>query len=571
MSYKSFSPREELAGKNERLFQALIENSTEGVVLLDREGLIIYISPTVTEMLGYVPSEFHNRNAFELMHPDDVPRVVSIFKKILTLKPGEIMTAEYRYKHRNGSWRWIEARSNNLLDEEAIGGVVVNYRDVTEQKSAESRAYYHLYYDGLTDLPNRNHFYQQLEARAAAGAADKKMFAVVFLDLDRFKYINESLGHAIGDRLIQEVGMRMRQCIGAEDFLAKMGGDSFGVIINRVDNAEDVGRFCQGVIESLKHPFDLDDHELYVTPSLGVALFPFDGENGSALMRNAEAALYKAKEAGRNNYQFYVPNMNAKTFERLNFENTLRRALSNNEFVVYYQPQIDLGTGRIVQMEALIRWIHPGLGLVMPDEFIELAEVTGLIEQIGEWVLRESVRQVKAWHDAGFGPVRLAVNVCSRQLKQKNFAAILAAILDECGFDPKFLELELTESAIFDNNSNSLNALYELKRQGLTLALDDFNTGYSSLAYINSLPIDVLKIDKTFVEGIPLNEKDTAIANSIINLGHSLNMAVIAEGVENAEQLQFLKQQKCDLVQGYLISRPLDPDQMEKLLTTRAK
>jgi diguanylate cyclase (GGDEF)-like protein/PAS domain S-box-containing protein len=569
MIFKRFNTREELANKNERLFQALIENSTEGVVLLNRQGLIIYISPTVTEMLGYLPSQFRNRSVFELVHPDDVPGVLSAFEKTLDQKAGKIITTQYRYQHSDGSWRWIEARSNNLLDEEAIGGVVMNYRDVTEQRSAESRAYYHLYYDGLTDLPNRNHFYQQLEERVSQGQADKKMFAVVFVDLDRFKYINESLGHATGDRIIQEVGVRMRHCIGPQDFLAKMDGDSFSMIINNAETSENVGRFCQGVIDSLKFPMDLDDHELYITPSLGIALFPFDGEDGSALMRNAEAALYKAKEAGRNNYQFYVPDMNAKTFERLNLENTLRRALSHNEFVVHYQPQVEAATGKVVQLEALLRWIHPGLGLVMPDDFIELAEVTGLIDQIGEWVLRNSIRQVRAWQTAGHGPIRLAVNVSARQFRQKTLPETLAAICREFSFDPAMLELELTESIFFENAQATLDTLYELKRLGVTLALDDFNTGFSSLSYINSLPIDVIKIDKTFVKGIPLNEKDTAIANSIINLGHSLNMTVIAEGVENPEQLQFLKQQKCNLLQGYLISRPLEADQMEQFFASR--
>ncbi len=557
---------------NERLFRALIENSSDAIGLIDVTGKILYLSSTTERILGYKPEELMGTNGFDLVFPEDIDLAQRSFATILN-SMGKSATFEVRVKNKNMGYRWVECVVNNLLDDPHIKAIVANFRDVHDRAVAEeqrniaqSKMEYTFLHDGLTDLPNRVYFNERLIQAIITSKLRAGMSAVILIDLDRFKLINESLGHAIGDRLLQEVSLRLRSCLEEGEILSRLGGDEFGILLPDLKREDVAGKVCQKILEALKHPFRLDYHELFVTPSLGISLYPTDAEDASILMRNADAALYIAKEQGRNNFQYYSPAMNAKSFERLSLENTLRKALQNNEFLVYYQPQIEIATGKIVALEALIRWQHPDLGLTFPEEFIGLAEATGLIEPIGEWVLRDSMMQVKKWHDLGFSDLRLSVNISARQFRQKHLVRIIHRHLDETGFPATKLELELTESAVIENSPVVSNILNELKRDGIKFAMDDFNTGHSSLKYIKMLPIDILKIDRWGIKNIPIKEKDTAIANSIINLAHSLNMTAVAEGVDKPEQLEFLKQQKCDLVQGFLFSPPVEASKITELL-----
>jgi diguanylate cyclase (GGDEF)-like protein/PAS domain S-box-containing protein len=548
--------------RNEERFRALIEKSSDVISLIDVEGKSLYTSPSVHRVLGYSPLEFQKRNGFDYVHPADIAYVQEEFTALLE-GPGTSTLAEMRVRHADGSWRWIETVSTNMVDDPNIQAIVVNFRDITERKQAEEKAQYQYYHDSLTDLPNRNYFTERLAGLLQN--AGEKIFGVMIIDLDRFKMINESLGHAIGDRLIQEVSLRLVNCLEEEDILARLGGDEYGIILPSITREEEIGQACSRILECLKPAFRFEQHELYITPSIGISVYPHDGQDASAIMKNADSALYRAKELGRNNFQYYSPSMNATTFQQLAMENTLRTALENNEFLVYYIPQIDVATGKIIQVEALIRWMHPELGLTFPDEFIPIAETTGLIVPIGEWVLERACRDVKEWNDAGFD-ISLAVNLSARQLRQKHLIRTVRRIISETGFDPSRLELELTENVLVDNSHAAYNILIQLKKDGIKFAIDDFTTGHSSLEYVKRFPVNSLKVSHSFMKGIPIKEKDTAIANAVINLSRSLGLVVTAEGVERIDQLRFLKERGCHKAQGYLFSPPVPAGEILQLL-----
>jgi diguanylate cyclase (GGDEF)-like protein/PAS domain S-box-containing protein len=547
---------------HEARFRALIEKSSDVISLIDLEGNLLYSSPSITRVLGYTAEEFAQRNGFEYVHPADINYVMEEFRKLLGM-PGGSLTTEMRIRHADGVWRWIETSSSNLLHDSNVNAVVVNFRDITERKVAEEKAQYHNYHDSLTDLPNRNYFTERM-ATLLEEKKDK-LFGMMIIDLDRFKMINESLGHSIGDRMIQEVSLRLASCLDDSDMLARLGGDEYGIILSDITREEEVGQTCSRILESLKPAFRLDANELYITPSIGISIYPYDGGDVSTLLKNADSALYRAKEMGRNNFQYYNPSMNATTFQQLAMENTLRKALENNEFLVYYIPQIDIVTGRIVQVEALIRWMHPDLGLTFPDEFIPIAETTGLIQPIGEWVLRQACTDVKSWQKFGHD-VDLSVNLSARQFRQRHLIRNIRRVLADTEFDPNKLEFELTESVLVDNSHALYNTMIQLKKDGIKFAIDDFTTGHSSLDYVKKFPVNSLKVSHAFMKGIPLKEKDTAIANAVINLSRSLGFYVTAEGVERYDQLRFLKERGCDKAQGYLFSPPIPSDQMLGLL-----
>ncbi len=391
----------------------------------------------------------------------------------------------------------------------------------------------------------------------------------MLIDLDRFKVINDTLGHAIGDRLLQEVAQRLTGCLREGDTVARLGGDEFMLLLPGVEHTKSTIKIVQKILETFKSPFYFNDHELHITTSIGIALYPDDGEDAQTLLKNADTALHRAKEQGRNNYQFYTSTMNATALERLSLEGKLRHALEREEFVVYYQPQVSLSTGQIVGMEALVRWRHPDLGLIPPMKFIPLAEETGLIIPLGFWVLRTACAQNKAWQKAGYPPLRVAVNLSTRLFKQQTFIQVVAQTLHETGLDPDYLELELTEGIIMENIETTITTLKELKKMGVHISVDDFGTGYSSLAYLKRFPIDTLKIDRSFVLDITTDPDDAMIAMLIINVAHHLKLRVIAEGVETKEQLAFLRSHGCDEIQGYLFSRPLPAEEFVRLLQER--
>ncbi|MCA1633143.1 MAG: EAL domain-containing protein [Acidobacteria bacterium] len=436
-------------------------------------------------------------------------------------------------------------------------------REINERRRAEEAAYY----DTLTGLPNRTLFQERLPHALALAERSEQMLAVILLDLDRFKTINETLGQAVGDRLLCEVAERLTGCVRRSDTVARFDGDEFAILLMQITRTEDVARIArrtetavevaQSILRVLEAPFVSGQHELYLTASIGIGLCPDDGEDSQTLLKNAGSALYRAKEQGGNNYQFYTADMNAKALKRLALENSLRCALERDEFVLHYQPLVCTNSGQIVGAEALVRWQHPELGLVGPSEFIPFAEDTGLIVPLGEWVLRTACAQNKEWQEMGLPLMCVSVNLSARQFQQPNLSAMIAQVLAETGLAPEQLELELTESSLMCNAETTIETLHQIKGMGIRLAIDDFGTGYSSLSYLKRLPIDVLKIDRSFVCESTTAPDDAAIVMAIIGLAHNLKMKVIAEGVETEEQLAFLRLLRCDEIQGFLCSQPL--------------
>ncbi|HEY6844353.1 MAG TPA: EAL domain-containing protein [Thermoanaerobaculia bacterium] len=425
------------------------------------------------------------------------------------------------------------------------------------------------YHDALTGLPNRPLFMDRLIVALAQAARANQKLAVFFLDLDRFKDINDSLGHSVGDGLLKAVAERVRRCVREGDTVARFGGDEFTLLIPRIEQIEDAAKIAQKILETLKIPFSISDHELFVTTSIGISIYPGDGSDPETLVRNADTAMYRAKDQGRDNYQLYAPAMNARALERLALENMLRKALSHRELVLYYQPVADIRTKAIVGVEALIRWRHPDMGMVSPAHFISVAETSGLIIPIGDWVLRTACRQTKLWQKRIDPELTVAVNLSARQFAQANLVEEIGEVLEETGLQPRHLELEITESNAMQNAENTIYTLRELKALGVRIAMDDFGTGYSSLNYLKRFPIDTLKLDQSFVREITTDPTDAAIATAVIAMAHSLDLRVIGEGVETEEQFVFLQKQRCDYVQGYLLSPPQPADVVETYLNER--
>ena len=439
-------------------------------------------------------------------------------------------------------------------------------REGAERKRSEEQLAYMAQYDHLTGLANRALFKDRLAQALARTKRSGTRMALMSLDLNRFKAVNDTLGHGAGDLLLKKVAERLEGSVRESDTVARMGGDEFSIIIDDLTETQHIALVAQKITDKLAQPFVLDGHEVLVTTSLGIAVYP--SSNGESLIADADSAMYSAKELGQNTFRFYTPEMNAQALERLDMESKLRRALDQEEFLLYYQPQVDLTTGMIVGTEALLRWQHPELGLVSPGKFIPVLEDIGMIGLVGEWVLRTACRQGKAWQRDGFPPLRMAVNISARQFDKPDLIDIVAGVLRETGLDPHCLELELTESLLMQDIHANSRLLDELKTsvEGLQISIDDFGTGYSSLYYLKTLPIDVLKIDQSFIRDITIHPDDAAITTAIINLAHSIGLKVIAEGVETEGQLAYLREKVCDEVQGYYLSHPLPANEFTRLL-----
>ncbi len=517
----------------------------------------------------------------ELVQPPD--------RELVARATGEAVRQEgpYSFDARivmpDGAVRHIHEQAEVVLDDDGtplrLSGTT---QDITERKQAEDQIRFLAYYDGLTRLPNRALFMERLNQALAAAQRQGRTLAMLFLDLDRFKRINDTLGHSFGDRLLQAVSERLKKCLRSTDTIARgdpltsadsvarLGGDEFIVTITDIARGEDAAKIAARVLDSLNEPFKLEEHEVVVTGSIGISLFPHDGADGETLLKNADSAMYHAKDAGRGTYQFYSKSMNAAAFQRLALENALRKALEREEFMLYYQPQFDVSSGTIFGVEALIRWKHPDLGMVSPADFIPLAEETGLILPMGEWVLRAAGAQGRAWRDAGFGPLIVAVNLSGRQFRQQQLVQTVEEALKATGFDPHCLELEITESILVQSVDDTLATLKRVRAMGVRVSVDDFGTGYSSLTYLKRFPIDTLKIDQSFTRDIATDAGDAAITAAIIAMSQGLKMAVIAEGVETEEQRDCLLQRGCRLMQGYLFGRPVPADQFRLLLEKQA-
>jgi diguanylate cyclase (GGDEF)-like protein len=450
-----------------------------------------------------------------------------------------------------------------LWDREGkVIGVIGTYEDITERKVAEERVQYLAYYDALTGLPNRTLLQDRLTKALASARRRKDKVALLFLDLDRFKTINDSLGHSVGDLVLKEVAERLKKWAREQDTVARVGGDEFLIVLTAVKDASDAAVAAERLMNAMTAEFVAQGHSVGISCSVGISIFPEHGRDGETLIKNADAAMYCAKEIGRNNFRFFTDDMNAQAVERLTLENGLGLALEKKELFLVYQPQMEIATGRITGLEALLRWQHPELGLVPPDKFIRIAENSGLIMPIGEWVLRTACSQARKWQDEGLPAVSVAVNVSAIQFRQEDFCELIRRVLNETGLAPQYLELELTESLLLANADVTLSVIQELKAMGLTLAIDDFGTGYSSFSYLKQFRVSKLKIDRLFIRDVAVNPDDAAITTAIISMAKSLNLKVIAEGVEDEAQMSFLRAHQCDEIQGYYFSKPLAVDKV---------
>ncbi len=474
---------------------------------------------------------------------------------------------------RDGMEYGIEDSAAPIRDRQGqVIGAVMVFRDVTEARVIALKMAYLAQHDFLTGLPNRTLLHDRIAQAIGLARRHHRQVALLYLDLDHFKNVNDSLGHAIGDQLLQSVAKRLTDSVRSSDTVCRQGGDEFVILLSEIEHVQEATQFAEKLLKALAMPHHIGGHELHVTMSIGISLYPDGGEDVEAVLRSADTAMYHAKESGRNNYQFFTQDMNTRAVERSALEGSLRRALSRGEFVLHYQPKINLESGAVTGVEALIRWMNPLLGLVLPAQFVPIAEDCGLIVPIGEWVLREACRQAKAWQDMGLRAVPVAVNISAVQFKHNNFLECLEDILKDTGLAPHFLELDLTESVLMQDVESSTFVLQELKAMGVQLSIDNFGTGYSSLNYLNHFPIDTLKIDQSFVRDITAITTDSdgaTLIGAVIGMGRNLKARVVAEGVETSEQLAFLQTLQCDEGQGFHFSHPLCAEEFEALLGSR--
>ena len=549
--------------------KAIMDNVADGIVVLDNHGVIVSFSRPAEAIFGYRRSEVIGRTAGMLIlpGPGEAGQALDLVLAGGSV-PGE--ARETMARRKSGEVIPIElAASHVSFNGDTLH--ILTVRDITLRKQTEETIRSLAYHDPLTGLPNRLLFNDRLTQAIERARRNRQQLAVMILDLDRFKLINDSLGLASGDQVLRAVGERLVRLLRRSDTVARLGGDDFLLLLPGVDGAESAAKVAQKLLDAFAYPLAIDDQELHVGASLGITLYPHDGEDTETLIRNADTALYRAKEHARGGYQFYTTDMNATAFERLVLETQLRRALERSELVVHYQPQVRLDDGAIVGVEALVRWFHADLGLIAPAEFIPLAEETGLILELGRFVLRTACAQVRAWHEAGFSNLRLVVNLSGRQFEQEDLVRDIARVVEGSAFDPADLELELTESSIMRDPEQAVAKLEALDRRGIRLSIDDFGTGYSSLLHLKRFPIKALKIDQSFIQDITTDPDDAAIAQAIIALAESLRLKVIAEGVETRGQLELLRRYRCDQMQGYLFSKPLPAGELLELLQSGAR
>jgi diguanylate cyclase (GGDEF)-like protein/PAS domain S-box-containing protein len=547
-----------------RTQSAAITASMDGIAIVNERLEFTYVNDAWVRLYGYRDaSAILGRSLSDLYEPHEQVRLITSVLPIV---------------QERGRWRGeatgVRADGASFPQEVSLtaieaGGMIAVVRDVTERTYAEEQIKHLAYHDALTGLPNRLLFKDRLTVALSHAQRDQSHLAVLFLDLDRFKVINDSLGHNIGDQLLQAVAARVASCVRDSDTVARLGGDEFTVLLPRLKRSEDAAPIAQKIIEAIRHPFHLEGREFFTTTSIGISLFPEDGTDAEHLIKNADTAMYQAKELGRDNYQLFNAIVNEKALQRIMLEHGLRKALFNEELEVHYQPIFDLRHSRITGMEALLRWRHPQVGSISPATFIPIAEATGVMIPIGIWALRAACKQAKAWHDAGFQSLSLAVNLSVTQLQQHDLVQVVRETLEETGLPPRMLELEITESSAMQSPETSVRTLFDLKKLGIRISLDDFGTGHSSLSYLKRFPIDTLKIDQSFVRDINSDPDTAAIVTAIIAMAHSLRLKVIAEGVEFTDQLNFLRAHGCDQMQGYLIKPPVSGEEFLAFIRER--
>lgn len=544
------------SAERDQLAQKVFNHTPAGIILTDEAHRIISINPATSQITGYEPFELLGHTVFGLIKLEPPLTIDSL--QALIAERGN-WNSELEVTRKTGDVIPVGIRATRVDDPHS--GAPANYiwilADITERRQAEERMRHIAQHDALTGLPNRLALLMRLAQLLPDARRHQWILGVMFIDLDRFKIINDTLGHQVGDELLREVACRLSAVVRETDYVARLGGDEFVIILPAIGMPADAAIVANKIIAALSAPIQVDGHELHTSPSIGISLFPDDGPDGDTILKNADTAMYHAKAAGRNNFQFFAAEMNRVTSERLDIERKLRHAIARNELTLCFQPQFAANGTQPTGVEALARWLHPTDGPIPPDRFIPVAEETGIIVEIGEWVLLNACREMKRWIDSGLAPLRVAVNVSARQLRRRDFCETVAGVLAESGLPPELLELEITESSVMENPQEAIVILESLGRMGVTLAIDDFGTGYSSLAYLKLFPIDHLKIDRSFVRDIEHDLNDRAIAFGTIALAHSLGLNVIAEGVETDDQLELLRSNGCDEVQGYLFSKPL--------------
>ncbi len=566
---EKFRLAEQALWATETYLSAILRYSPTLISVKDLDGKVVLASEHFNQMANIDDSGFIGKNVFDV-YPKDVAQSMWDIDAAArhNQQPYEL---ELDLMHKDGSLHtYLIVKFPLRNQDNTIFGVCTIGTDITERKIAEnalreqqSRLNFMAFHDSLTALPNRSLFYDRIYHGLARARRSNTKVALMLLDIDRFKIINDSLGHDAGDVLLKAIAMRLNEAVRDMDTVARLGGDEFVIVLEAIHDMDDVILVANKLLSTLACPLDISGHSITTTVSIGVSVFPEDGKDTDELLKNADIAMYKAKEAGKNNCQFYTKGMNATAVNYLLLENDLRRAIELNQLMLHYQPQIDLNTNDIIGVEALVRWQHPDRGLISPAHFISLAEETGLIVPMGDWVLREACRQQKEWLNRGIHVGKIAVNLSTRQFRQKNFPEKIASILQSLDLSPEYFELEITESCAMEHAGETINQLNQLRQMGLYIAIDDFGTGYSSLAYLQRFPIQKLKIDRSFIHDIHDDINDAAIAKSIIGLAHNMQICVVAEGVENQYQADWLRDKGCDQVQGFMYAKPMSAKQLE--------
>jgi diguanylate cyclase (GGDEF)-like protein/PAS domain S-box-containing protein len=549
---------------SEDRYKFLVQQASEGIFIVDAQTKqLLEANPAYCNLLGYQAEELSSLRLYDIVEGDR-ETIDNQLGKVAADKP--YLLAECQHRRQDGSLISLEAnisRTDEYDDKDIFCFAV---RDLSERKRSEAKIQYQAFYDTLTDLPNRMQFTKNLSTAIANAKRQEQLMAVMFLDLDSFKNVNDTLGHTIGDRLLQSLAQRLTACVREGDTIARWGGDEFTVLLPKIRSTDDTIKLAQRIFDSLKKPFDIDQHQLNIKISIGIAVYPQDGEDAETLLKNADAALYRTKDQGRNHYQFYNPSLTADASLLMKLETLLHQALERKEFSVQYQPQVLLGTGEITGIETLLRWQHPELGLVSPSKFIPLAEKTDLMISIGKWVLKTACEQNLAWQKAGLPPVPISVNLSARELKQPNLAEVVARTLDETGLDPQWLELEITEATLRQNLEVASTTLRDLQNLGVRIALDDFGTSFASLGYLKQFAFRTLKIDRAFIRDLRGNPQERGIISAAIALGRGFNLRIVAVGIETQQQLDLLRSLQCEQAQGYWFSRPLPKEEATKLM-----
>jgi diguanylate cyclase (GGDEF)-like protein/PAS domain S-box-containing protein len=553
---------------SEQRFQALVQHSSEVVILVDSDGQVEYVSQSMTRVFGYRDEDLRGRPLSGILDPDAAACLAEGLAEVAE-RPYGVLELELPIRHRQGHQCTVQFTITNLLDDPAVGALVLNTRDVSERRQLEDQLSHQAFHDSLTALANRTLFKDRVDHALQRTRRQTPSVAVLFLDLDGFKEVNDSLGHAAGDRLLIQVGQRLVSCVRPSDTVARFGGDEFAVLIEDASDDLELAAVAERILEELRQPFLISGRELHVRGSMGIARMDSDVDGADQLLRNADLAMYRAKAAGQGGYERYDPGMHTELVQRVQLEADLRRALEAGELFLHYQPTIDLASGQIAGAEALARWRHPTRGEVPPAEFIPLAEASGLIRPLGAWVLGEACRQAAAWQRANSQrgkPFSLSVNISGKQLQHAQVVDDVRQALEDSGLPPSSLVLEMTESVLLDDSETVLDILRQLKQLGARLAIDDFGTGYSSLSYLHRFPVDILKIDRSFVERLNRTFDNAELAWTVVRLGQSLQLVTVAEGVEDSAQFLTLRRMGCDVGQGYYFGHPMESQDMERLL-----